>query len=229
MNFLILILLFCFLIFLYIIYLLSHEDFVILRADVSMEKIFNAAFLFGISGLFFSRLIYVFSHPNPVFHSFLGFLLFPYFPGLSPIGGLIGGFGFAYLYFKSRNLPLGRLMDFFSMAYLISYPLALIGTLILSRQTLAWPLYISILLSALTVGVFVKYVLPKSLGGKLKDGNLSLIFFSSFSLIYILTNIFIYNFKNVVNVENIFSLIILLSSFTYLVKREGSLKIIPGI
>ncbi|HKC14942.1 MAG TPA: hypothetical protein VKC89_03225, partial [Patescibacteria group bacterium] len=128
-----------------------------------------------------------------------------------------------------RNLPLGRLMDFFSMAYLISYPLALIGTLILSRQTLAWPLYISILLSALTVGVFVKYVLPKSLGGKLKDGNLSLIFFSSFSLIYILTNIFIYNFKNVVNVENIFSLIILLSSFTYLVKREGSLKIIPGI
>lgn len=227
MNFLILLLLFCFFIFLYVIYLLSHDDFVILRRDVSMEKIFNAAFLFLISGLFLSRLIYVIFNPNPVFHSFLGFILFPYFPGLSLIGGVIGGFGFAYFYFKSRILPMGRLMDFFAMALLSSYPAGLIGTLLLSHSQVSWPFYVSILLSLITLGVFIKYILPLSLGGKLKDGSLSLIFFSSFSLIYILTNIFLSNFRQILNIENLLSLIILIASFSFLVKAEELTKYIP--
>jgi len=227
MNFLILVLLFCFIIFLYVIYLLSHDDFVILRFNAPMEKIFNAAFLSGVSGLFLARLIYVVSNPSPVFHSFLGLLLFPYFPGLSVIGGLIGGFGFAYLYFKSRNLPLGRLMDFFSIGFLVAYPAGLIGTLILSSQKLSWPFYVSILLSIVLLGIFIKYILPKSLGGKLKDGSLSLIFFSAFSFVYIFTNIFLSNFKQIINIENILSILILISSVIFLLKRVELLKLIP--
>lgn len=227
MNFLILVLLFCFIIFLYVLYLLSHDDFVVLRSSASMEKIFNAAFLSGISGLFLSRLVFVISDPSPVFHSFLGFLLFPYFPGLSLIGGLIGGFGFAHLYFKSRNLPFGRLMDFFSMGFLVAYPAGLIGTLILSSQMLLWPFYVSILLAICILGIFIKYVLPRSLGGKLKDGSLSLIFFSSFSFIYILTNIFLSNFKIILSVENVLSIIFLSFSFFLLAKQEALVNIIP--
>lgn len=227
MNFLILVLLLCFVIFLYIIYVLSHEDFVILRRDVSMEKIFNGAFLFGISGLFMARFVYVFFHPSPIFHSFLGFLLFPYFPGLSMVGGLIGSFGFAYLYFKSRNLPIGRLMDFFSISFLASYPLGLFGILLLSRQAFAWPFYVSLLLSFVIVVVFVRYVLPLSLGGKLKDGSLSFIFFSSFSFVYILISIFLSNFKEVITIETILSLVIIISSFSFLVKQEELLKLTP--
>lgn len=226
MNFLILLLFFCFFIFLYVIYLLSHDDFVILRRDVSMEKIFNAAFLFLIAGLFFSRLTYIVFNPSPIFHSFLGFILFPYFPGLSPIGGVIGGFGFAYFYFKSRMFPIGRLMDFFAMALLSSYPIGLIGTLILSHYQISWPFYLSILLSIIVLGIFIKYILPFSLGGKLKDGSLSLIFFSSFSFIYILTNIFLSNFRQIINVENLLSFIILVASFSFLVRVEDLTKYI---
>ncbi len=226
MNFLILVLFFCFLIFLYVIYLLSHDDFVILRRDVSMEKIFNAAFLFAIAGLFFSRITYIFFNPSPVFNSFLGFILFPYFPGLSMIGGVIGGFGFVYLYFKSRNLPIGRLMDFFAMALLSSYPAGLIGTLVLSRYPLSWPFYFSILLSIIALVIFIKYVLPFSLGGKLKDGTLSLIFFSSFSFIYILTNISLSNFREIINAENLLSFITLVASFSFLVRAEELIKFI---
>lgn len=226
MNFLILLLLFCFIIFLYIIYLLSHDDFVILRRDVSMEKIFNAAFLFLIAGLFLSRLIYIIFNPSPVFHSFLGFILFPYFPGLSPIGGIIGGFGFVYFYFKSRILPVGRLMDFFAMALLSVYPVGLIGTLILSHYMLSLPFYFSVLLSVITLSIFIKYILPLSLGGKLKDGSLSFIFFSSFGFIYILTNIFLSNFKQIINIENILSFVILITSFLFLIKVEDFIKYI---
>lgn len=226
MNFLILLIFFCFIIFLYVIYLLSHDDFVILRRDVSMEKIFNAAFLFLIAGLFFSRLTYIFFNPSPVFHSFLGFILFPYFPGLSPVGGIIGGFGFAYFYFNSRNLPMGRLMDFFSMALLSSYPVGLIGTLMLSNYQISWSFYLSILLSIITLAIFTKYVLPFSIEGKLRDGSLSLIFFSSFSFIYIFTNIFLSNFNQIINSENLLSLIILVASFLFLVKTEDLIKYI---
>lgn len=220
MNFLILILLVCFFIFLYIIYLLSHDDFIILRRDVSMEKVFNAAFLFAIFGIFVSRLVYVIFHPNPVFHSLLGFILFPYFPGLSLIGGLIGGFGFSYLYFKSRNLPVGRLMDFFSMAFLTSYPVGLLGTMILSGRIRFWFLLLPIVLSAIILAVFVKFVLPLTLGGKLKDGVLSLIFFSSFCFVYILTNFFVSSLRLDFNTENIISFIIFAMSLIVLAKEE---------
>lgn len=222
MNFLILVLLLSFFIFLYVVYILSHEDFVILRHDVSMEKVFNACFLFGISAIFFSRFLYVILNPSNIYHSFLGFLLFPYFPGLSLIGGLIGGFGFSFFYFKSRKLPVGRLMDFFSLGFLVSYPVGLIGTISLSRQKFNLEIILSIFISFILLFIFLKFILNWSLGGKLKDGSLTLIFFSSFAFIYVITNILL--FKIILNFENIIAFLVLLTSITFLIKHENLLK-----
>lgn len=224
MNFLILVLLFSFFIFLYVVYVLSREDFVILRHDVPMEKIFNACFLFGISALISSRLLFVILNPSNIFRSFLGFLLFPYFPGLSLIGGLIGGFGFLFLYFKSRKLPVGRLMDFFSFGFLASYPVGLIGAILLSQQKLNWEIILSVFLSLILLSIFLKFILTLSLGGKLKDGTLTLMFFPSFSFMYIITEILIT--KRILSFENITALSIFVVSIVFLIKNENLLKLV---
>ena len=110
MQFFILILLICLFVFLYCVFVLANEDFVFLRQDVTMEKIFNIIFIGGLISLFFARLFYEFSAKN-IFSNPLVFLLIPYFPGLSLLGGVAGA-GAYFLFLKIRkenSLPLGRI------------------------------------------------------------------------------------------------------------------------
>ncbi len=219
MNFFILVLVVCFFIFLYTVYLLSNDDFVILRRDIPMERIFNIVFLTALSSLFFSRLFYVIFHPNNIFGSLLGFLLFPYFPGLSLAGAVLGGFGFSILYFKLKNLPLGRLFDFFSIGFLVSYPLGFVGFLVLSKVEFSNVIIVSLVLFFLLTLCFIKYVLPATLGGKLKDGTLGLLFLLSFSIISILINV-LSSIKLIFDKENILFFVIFISALIFLIKNE---------
>lgn len=220
MNFFILVLIACFLVFLYVVYFLSHDDFVILRNDVSMEKIFNAAFLFSFVSLFSARLFYVLFNPQPVFLNPLGFLLFPYFPGLSLSGGLLGGFLFLLFFLKIRNLPIGRIFDFFSFAFLVSSPIGFFGYFLLSGQRLSLNFLLSFILILVLTGLFIRFLLPLSLSGKLKDGSLGIIFLISFSGIFFLINI-ILNSKLVLSLENIILLGISIALSIPLLRQEG--------
>lgn len=217
MNYLFLVLIFCFTIFLYVIYSLSRDDFVVLRSNASMEKIFNAAFLSAFFALFTSRLLYIVFNPKPIFLNPLGFLLFPYFPGLSLIGGLLGGFLFSTVILKSWNLPVGRIIDFFSMGFLVSFPFGFLGSFLLSQQKLSAPSYFSVILYLALLFIFIKFILPLSLGGKLKDGSLSLLSIFSFSLTYLISNIIIMpNF----NLESILTVSAILFSLAFFVQKE---------
>lgn len=220
MNIFFLVLIFCFFVFLYVIYYLSHDDFVILRNDINMEKIFNLAFIFSFVSLFSSRFFYVLFNPAPVFYNILGFLLFPYFPGLSLSGGIIGGFLFLVLYLKLRKFPFGRLLDFFSMGFLIASPFGLIGYFLLSFSKYSLNHLFSIILIFALVFLFVKFILPISLSEKLKDGSLAYIFLVSFSGVFFLINM-ILNRGLVISKENIMILLISLVSIVPLIKQEG--------
>lgn len=220
MNFFILVLFLCFFVFLYVIYFLAHDDFVVLRHDVSMEKIFNSAFLFSAVALFFSRLFYVLSNPQEIFFSLLGFLLFPYFPGLSLSGGLIGGFIFLVAYLKFKNLPIGRLLDFFSIGFLTASLFGFIGFILLSGQTITYNIILGIGLNALLVFIFIRFLLPLSLSGKLKDGSLGILFLISFSGIFFLINILINRGFNI-SAENITLLLISVVLSIPLIRQEG--------
>ena len=229
MNFFILVLVVCFFIFLYTVYLLSNDDFVILRRDIPMERIFNIVFLTALVSLFFSRLFYVIFHPNNIFGSLLGFLLFPYFPGLSLSGGILGGVLFSVFYFKINNLPLGRLFDFFSIGFLVSYPLGFVGFLVLSKAEFSNVIIVSLVLIFLLSLCFIKYVLPATLGGKLKDGTLGLLFLLSFSIISILINVLnkqslrsdeLGGIKSIFDKENILFFVIFISALIFLIKQE---------
>lgn len=221
MNFLFLILLLCFFIFLYIVYVLSHDDFVILRSNAPMEKIFNVAFLSAFFALFSARFFYVFLNPKPVFLSPLGFLLFPYFPGLSLMGGILGGFLVSAFILKNWNLPTWRILDFFSMAFLVSFPFGFLGSYLLSQNRISSLFYFSLILYLALLFVFVKFVLPRSLGGKLRDGRLSLLFVASFSISYFFSNLM---FEISLTYENILAIIIFLCFSVVLIRKEDLIE-----
>src|SRR3989344_3571191 len=90
MQFFFLILLTCLFIFLYCVYVLTNDDFIFLRRDVTMEKVFNIIFVGSLFSLFTARLFYGLFYSKGIFANVFVFLVFPYFPGLSLLGGVLG-------------------------------------------------------------------------------------------------------------------------------------------
>jgi prolipoprotein diacylglyceryltransferase len=217
MQFWLFVLLVCFFIFLYCVYVLANDDFIFLRRDLTMEKLFNMIFLSGLIGLLASRLFYGFSHPA-IFRNPLVFLLIPYFPGLSLLGGVVGVAVYILSLLRHREdpLPLGRISDFFSIAFLISLPVGFIGnflfsvgkTEIIKSGALAVSYFVLFI-------VFLKFFLPLLLSGKFKEGKITFLFLIFFSIVNLVSNIFpkfipVDYFRNFENI--IFLIILLLSS-----------------
>ncbi len=229
MQFFILVLLICFFIFLYCVYVLSNDDFIFLRRDITMEKLFNIIFLGGLVSLFSSRLFYgIFHAVNILSNPFL-FLLIPYFPGLSLLGGVVGiGAFFLFLATRKKNLlPLGRMLDFFSIAFLISLPVGFIGFLMFAADNTAF-----IKVGSLAAGyfvlfiIFLRFLLPRLLNGKLKEGTIAFIFLICFSIVSLISNAFpqisLLNYST--NFQNLILITILIASAFFLIKQEDLLK-----
>lgn len=221
MNLIFLIILISFFIFLYFLYYLCRDDFVIVRKDIKMEKIFNMAFLTAFVSLFSARFFYVLFNPLPQFLNPLGFLAFPYFPGLSLIGTIIGASVFIYIYASFKKMPIGKMFDLFTLSFIEVLPIGLLGTfiLVLGKTTLLFN--VIFVMSIFIFLGFMKIIYPFSSKGEIKDGSLSLIFLLFFSFLYFITKLFI-DIKNFsfLNLENIALLIVLFSSTILLLNQE---------
>src|SRR3989344_6058385 len=90
MHLLILVILLCFFIFLFALFVLTRDDFVLIRKDVTLDVVFNISFVAFAVSLTSSRILYVILNPSSDFLNPLVFLLFPYFPGLSLLGAVAG-------------------------------------------------------------------------------------------------------------------------------------------
>ena len=229
MQFLIFVLLICLFVFLYCIYLLANDDFVFLRRDLTMERLFNIIFLGSLSSLFFARLFYGLFHTNNILFNPFVFLLFPYFPGLSLLGGALGiGISFLFLANNKKNqLPLERLSDFSSVAFLISLPIGILGFFMLSEDGFSVIKAGSLAVTYLILFVlFLRFLLPKLLNGILKEGTITLIFLICFSIINLISHISAnFNFKNYLfNLENIILFLIFLVSLVLLTIQEKLLE-----
>ncbi len=163
-------------IFLFCLYVLAKDDFVLLRDNATLDKVFNIAFSSAFFGLFTSRFFYVIFHYNPKFLNPFVFLLFPYFPGLSLIGGILGIIFFVYFYCKSHKIPQYRMIDIFSLAILCSL---LSGFLIASFNIILVAVLAILFIASLRI--FQK--------GIFNDGGLGFFILFSFSLFYLLINL----------------------------------------
>ena len=178
------VLIICLVLFLFRLYHLANDDYVLIKKNVTLEQVFNCAFIVSLVGLFSARFFYVLFHPLHIYLNILGFILFPYFPGLSLVGGLLGGILALFIYCRKMNFPLGRVFDFFTMALIFVLPVGLVGYFLLSGSLTTGGLvrlgmYIIIFLSA---NIFLY---PKAPSLEMKEGTSSvlfLIFFSNSSL-----------------------------------------------
>ncbi len=187
MQFIIFVLILCLVLFLFRLYHLSNDDYVFIKKNISVEQIFNAAIICSLIALLSARFFYVILNPLHIFLSPLGFLLFPYFPGLSLVGGILGGAIALFFYARSRRFPIGRVFDFFSLSFLFSLPFGLVGYFLLSQNVttggiVSLVMYLVMLFSANI------YFYPKIGTLEIKDGTTSMLFLIFFSLIILLSN-----------------------------------------
>ncbi len=128
MEFFLEILIVCLLLFLYWIFVLAKDDFILLRKNVTLEHLFNLTFLTLIIGILYARVFYVLGHLNPKYLDPLVLILFPYFPGLSLAGSLIGGISFIAFRSIKRKIPFGRIFDIFSLSFFFVWPIGFLLT-----------------------------------------------------------------------------------------------------
>lgn len=226
MQFFIIILLVCLFIFLYCIHVLGNDDFIFLRKDVTMEKLFNIIFIGSLISFFAARLFYGFSTKG-IFSNLLVFLLIPYFPGLSLLGGVVGAGAFFLLlkrYWKDP-LPMGRIYDFFSIASLISLPIGFLGYLMLSAGASIVELGAQAAMYFILFIIFLGFFLPRLLTGKFKEGTITFLFLICFSIVSLVSNAFakITILEYFKNFENIILILILLLSSGALIRHESLL------
>lgn len=180
---LVLFLLFHLFVFLFCLYVLSNDDTVLIRKNMTLEHTFNVAFFVVFAGLFFARLFYVFFHFSASFLNPLVFLLFPYFPGLSLAGGVIGASLFLFVYSKRKKLPAFRLFDFFAFSFFCALSLGFLNIFLLGKK----PFFsFEFFLISLHIGLFVIFaliLLPMQQRKALKEGNLGLVVLIVFSVI----------------------------------------------
>jgi len=229
MQFFVFVLLICLFIFLYCTYVLANDDFIFLRRDVTMERLFNIIFLGSLCCLFFARLFYGFSHAKNILLNPFVFLLFPYFPGLSMLGGVLGA-GVTFLFLatrKNNTLPLGRMADFFSIAFLITLPIGFLGYFMFSEEGFPVAKAGSLVITYLILFVVsLRFLLPQLLNGKLKEGTIAISILICFCVVSLISNalpkINVLDFFK--NFENLILLTTLIASSVLLIKQENLLS-----
>ena len=180
----------CFFVYLFCLYLLSNDDFIFLRKDVSVEKVFNVTLLVCLVSILFSRILYVAMNPNANFLNPLVFLLLPYFPGLSLTGAVVGGAIVSFLLSKKHKIPEGRFFDFLAFSLLASLPIGFLGFIVLGEDKTNYIKFIGLaIVYALLFIVFLKLFLPLLLKGKFKDGTVGFLFLIFFSVISLINNL----------------------------------------
>ncbi len=189
MQFSIIVIAICFFLFLFVLHLVSKDDFLIIKKDIPMDVIFNGAFLTGFISLFFARFFYVIFNYNPVFITPLGFLMFPYFPGLYLAGGIIGGVLSLLLFLNYKKLPVKRIFDFFSISLLAVLPLGILLNGLLSNIN-NFIFYIVLFLIYLVLAIiFFKFIFPYTQRNILKEASLGAFSLISISVLGFITNL----------------------------------------
>lgn len=224
MEYLIIVLFLCLIVYFFSLHVLAKEDLIFVRKSITLEALFNLSFIVMGIGLLISRLTFVLLNPSSLYLNPLVFLLFPYYPGLSFIGGVGGAIIALWLIGRKRKFPTGRIFDFFSLSLLAALPLGFLGThLLLGLRDVFSGILMPIIFLA-TVIFFSKILLPLNVRGEIKDGSLGYLVLMIVSFTLLLANIlktssdfqFFFGIENVLYIVIFFSCLILV----YLQERE---------
>lgn len=215
-----------FFIFLFCLYLFSRDDFILLRKNVSLEQIFNYAFISAGIGIISGRIFHVFFHPSLQYLNPLVFLIFIYFPGISVIGSVIGVLIFLFFISRKKKIPRGKIYDIFALSFL---PAFASNILIMQLFELFFVKKISVLALCLSLFLFMFSLILAIIfqKGRTKDGIIGTITFICFSFVLFFEDIFmIKNKRNIFFDKEIIVLFILLlvGIFLFIQQKIGRRK-----
>lgn len=212
----------CYILFLFFLYKLGREDFVLIRKDIALEQLFNLTFMTTIVAIFFGRLFYVMFHPSITFLNPLKFLVIPYFPGFLFPGAIAGAFLFLWYIHRKKRTPSGRLIDFYAVALLLIMPFLMLSEMfLLPRQDYLVQL-ILFFVYVITFFLFQFILMPRVGRGEIRDGTSGLIFLSVLCVISFLQDSVLYHSGIVffLHAEDIFYLIVLLIIVISVTRKE---------
>jgi hypothetical protein len=215
-------------IFLFTLYVFCRDDFVLFRKNIDMEKIFNLAFFVMFGGLFFARLFYVGLYFKPLYLNPLAFFLFPYFPGLSLPGGLLGASLILIFLLQNKKYPEGRILDFFVISF---FSATVIGEILLFATTYLTTKKLSVLFLIQIAIIAVLFFLSSraSKQHSLKEGSVGFLCMMLLSLLFIPTFFVIkpMDMMHIIKESSIWIVDLLISSFFFF--RQDSLSLLVNL
>lgn len=212
----------CLFVFLFCLYGLSRDDFVLLRKNISLERLFNIAFVTVGAGLLFARIFYILFHYDARFMHPLVFLVFPYFPGLSLIGGILGGIVSIMYFGFYKNVAIGRIFDVLSLSVLFAIPFGELSIFIFGLFAKKL-LYIS-LFTAIIYVIFAIFSLFLFQKAAFRDGSTGFLSIALSSFLLLFKNSIEGALRNILSPENIVLLIVGVISLVLFLWQEKLLK-----
>ncbi len=109
----------------FILFILSRQDFVLLRQNISLAQIFDSLVFALIIALVTGRIFYIINNFDFELVHIIRFFHLLKFPGISTLGFFLGGtVSLAFLFRKKKGLA--RIYDIFTISFLPVYSFALI-------------------------------------------------------------------------------------------------------
>lgn len=211
------------LVFLFMLYRFVKDDYIFIRKGISLEQAFDMSFITLWVSLFFARLFDLIFHYTAKQN-----LLIQFFSAnssqFSLVGAIIGGIIVVFMLSKQRRVPLGRLSDFFSLAFLYALPVGLLGhALFVSKNELLY-LFLNIIIYFVVLLFFAQFLFPKLMNRTLKEGMISILFLLTFSVITLTTS-FLTVIKHpqlFISLQNAMTFLLLFFSLFLLIKENAS-------
>lgn len=222
MQFFLPILVLSFIVYLFVLHILSREDWVLMRKNVTLEQLFNIAILTCIAGLFFARVFFIAFNPNWKYLNLLVFFWVPYFPGLSLSGGILGAVLFLLYYAKLKKFPFERVADLLSTVLLVAFPIGLLGSLFLKEHPLLPVIIGELVFYPILFFIMLKLVQPAVVRGEVKDGTSTFLIIMSISLVSFIANMIPFHRPEhfFMNGSEILFFILFIFSLLYIIKHE---------
>ncbi|MBU3979511.1 hypothetical protein KJ980_00030 [Patescibacteria group bacterium] len=191
-----LVVVFCLIIFFYSLYILGKDDHVFIRKNLSLEQLFDIAFIGIFTGIILANIL-SFVFPTVKDMNIVVRLFSPTGAGFSLISIILGYMLVLFLIGKYRKLPIARLSDFFSLALLSALPVGyFLSILFIKRSDIIYYIIPGIIYLVSQV-FFWRFLLERVISGKLRDGSLCSFFLVVFSVVSFFVHLF-YKFTHAI-------------------------------
>lgn len=172
---------------LFILHVMTREDYALMRRNISMEQLYNIIFIVFISGFLSARLVFILFNFQTFYLNPVVFFALFYFPGLSLFGAICGIYIALAVICYRKNYPWKKFFDMFSIAFISGLPLAALGTSALHSTAYFFPIITSVIFYGLMGIVAFTIFYKRMLRNSMSDGVTTSILLVSISLAYCLS------------------------------------------